>query len=175
MDTLVNFLIVIATVAGMELVARYSHEYIMHGWGWGWHRSHHVEEGSTFERNDLFAVVFALPSILLIHLGVAYEHWVCWVGVGMTIYGFLYFVVHDGLVHNRWPFRIVPKSGYLKRLVQAHRIHHAIRTKEGCVSYGFLYARPVQDLKAELRTLHGGRIDTTSGAEQADKAAAPGQ
>lgn len=155
MDVLINIAIVIATVAGMELVARYSHEHIMHGWGWGWHASHHSNEGETFERNDLYAVVFAVPSMLLIYLGVEYEHWCGWVGLGMTIYGFLYFVVHDGLVHNRWPFRLVPRSGYLKRLVQAHRMHHAVHGREGCVSFGFLYARPVQELKAELKAKHG--------------------
>jgi beta-carotene 3-hydroxylase len=68
----------------------------------------------------------------------------------------LYFVAHDGLVHGRWPFRYVPKSGYLKRLYQAHRMHHAVDGKEGAVSFGFLYAPPVDDLKRQLQALHGG-------------------
>ena len=37
----------------------------------------------------------------------------------MTTYGFLYFFVHDGLVHNRWPWRMMPRGAYLRRLVQA--------------------------------------------------------
>jgi beta-carotene 3-hydroxylase len=69
----------------------------------------------------------------------------------MTAYGFLYFVVHDGMVHGRWPFRYVPRSGYLKRLVQAHRLHHAVEGREGCVSFGFLYAPPVRKLRDALR------------------------
>jgi beta-carotene 3-hydroxylase len=77
----------------------------------------------------------------------------------MTIYGFLYFFVHDGLVHKRWPFRVAPKGAYLIRLVQAHRMHHAVQTKEGCVSFGFLYAPPLKQLKEELRRLHGGNFD----------------
>jgi beta-carotene 3-hydroxylase len=156
MTLLANTLIVLTTVVAMELVARYSHEYIMHGWGWGWHRSHHEVREHVFERNDLYAVVFAVPSVLLIYFGARYEHWMVWVGTGMTIYGFLYFVVHDGLVHHRWPFRLIPKGRYLKRLVQAHRLHHAVRTRSGCVSFGFLYAEPVDRLRAELRRLHGG-------------------
>ncbi len=32
-------LIVIGTVAAMEAVAWAVHKYIMHGWGWGWHKS----------------------------------------------------------------------------------------------------------------------------------------
>lgn len=158
MQILIPVAIVIVTVAAMEIVANVSHKYIMHGWGWGWHRSHHVEHDDTFERNDLYAVLFAVPSIIMIYLGSEYQHPVLWVGAGMAVYGFLYFVVHDGLVHQRWPFRIVPRHPYLKRLVQAHRLHHAVRTREGCVSFGFLYARPVATLRDELRDRHGDRL-----------------
>ncbi len=41
MLALYNTLIVLLTVAAMELVAALAHKYIMHGWGWGWHESHH--------------------------------------------------------------------------------------------------------------------------------------
>ena len=47
---------------------------------------------------------------------------------------------HDGIVHQRW-FRWVPKRGYAKRLVQAHKLHHATIGKEGGVSFGFVFAR----------------------------------
>jgi beta-carotene 3-hydroxylase len=77
----------------------------------------------------------------------------------MTIYGFLYFLAHDGLVHNRWPFKIVPKNNYLKRLVQAHRLHHAVHGREGCVSFGFLYAPEIVQLKRELRQLHNSKYE----------------
>ena len=75
----------------------------------------------------------------------------------MTIYGCLCFVVHDGLVHQRWPFRHVPKNPYLKRLVQAHRLHHAVEGREGAVSFGFLYAPPVRSLREKLRAGRGER------------------
>jgi beta-carotene 3-hydroxylase len=166
-SALVNLGIVVSTVVAMELLARYSHEHIMHGWGWGWHKSHHDMERSTFERNDLYALVFSLPSIALIYFGVELEHWMLWVGVGMTIYGFLYFLVHDALVHQRWPFRLVPKGRYLKRLVQAHRLHHAVHGQQGCVSFGFLYAEPVDALKAKLKSLHGGRFDASAAGVRA--------
>lgn len=162
MSAMVNVLIVIVTVAAMELVARYTHKHIMHGWGWGWHKSHHQREGRTLELNDLYAVAFSIPSILLIYFGVELGHWMLWVGVGMTIYGILYFLVHDALVHERWPFRMKPKGGYLKRLVQAHRLHHAVEDRDGCVSFGFLYAGPIDKLKAELRALHGGHFDAAA-------------
>ena len=71
--------------------------------------------------------------------------------VGVTGYGVLYAVVHDGLVHHRWPFRLTPRHGYAKRLVQAHRLHHATLGRAGAVSFGFLYAPDVRRLKARLR------------------------
>jgi beta-carotene 3-hydroxylase len=64
-------------------------------------------------------------------------------------------MVHDGLVHQRWPFRYIPRRGYLKRLYMAHRLHHAVRGKEDCVSFGFLYAPPVSKLQAILRSRNG--------------------
>ena len=147
-----NTLILLATVALMEAVAALSHKYIMHGWGWGWHLSHHEPHTSRFELNDLYAVVFAVLSVGLIYYGVQGMWPLQWIGAGMTTYGALYFMVHDGLVHQRWPFRYIPRRGYLKRLYMAHRLHHAVRGKEDCVSFGFLYAPPVSKLQAVLRS-----------------------
>ena len=137
----------------MEVFAWWAHKYVMHGWGWGWHKSHHEPRNGWFEKNDLYAVVFAGVAILLIALGTAGYHPLEWIGAGMTAYGFL--VAHDGLVHHRWPLRCVPRNGYLKRLYQAHRLHHAVEGKERCVSFGFLYAPPLPVLKRQLRELHG--------------------
>ncbi|WP_245514901.1 sterol desaturase family protein [Jiella endophytica] len=136
----------------MEGVAWAAHKYIMHGFGWGWHRSHHEETEGVFEKNDLYAVVFSVLAIALFVVGSNGHPVVFAVAVGITLYGVFYFVVHDGLVHQRWPFRAIPHRGYAKRLVQAHRLHHAVEGKEGCVSFGFLYAPPVEKLSAELRS-----------------------
>jgi beta-carotene 3-hydroxylase len=144
-------LIVLVTVVGMELFSVFAHKYIMHGWGWGWHRSHHEPRTGWFELNDLYAVVFAGLAIVLIAVGTAGAYPLQWIGAGMTAYGALYFIAHDGLVHRRWPFKYLPRRGYFKRLYQAHRLHHAVGGKEGCVSFGFLYAPPVSELKAQLK------------------------
>jgi len=45
----------------------------------------------------------------------------------------------------------VPRRGYARRLVQAHRLHHATLGKEGGVSFGFVFARDPAMLKRELR------------------------
>jgi len=166
MLALYNTLIVLLTVAAMELIAALAHKYIMHGWGWGWHESHHEPRTGWFEVNDLYAVVFAVLAIVLIALG-TWGIWpLQWIGAGMTAYGALYFIVHDGLVHQRWPFRYIPRKGYLKRLYLAHRLHHAVRGKEECVSFGFLYAPPIDKLQATLRQRKARRA-TREGAARA--------
>ncbi len=149
---LTNTLIVLATAAVMEVVAYATHRWVMHGpLGWGWHRSHHEEHDEVLEKNDLFAIVFTVLSGALITFGMAGVWPLRQVGIGLMVYGILYFIVHDGLVHHRWPFRWVPKQGYLKRLVQAHKMHHAVDGRDGCVSFGFLYAPRITELKARLQ------------------------
>ncbi|WP_136683834.1 sterol desaturase family protein [Falsirhodobacter xinxiangensis] len=154
---MIAVLVVIATVAFMEWVAWAAHKYIMHGWGWGWHKSHHEERHGAFEMNDLYAVVFAVIAIGMFAAGEWWWRPATWVAIGVTLYGVLYFVAHDGLVHKRWPFTYIPRKGYAKRLYQAHRLHHAVEGKEGCVSFGFIYAKPVKDLVKELD--HNRKID----------------
>ena len=51
-------LTVIGAVVFMEAFAWWAHKYVMHGWGWAWHRDHHEPHDNVLEKNDLFAVVF---------------------------------------------------------------------------------------------------------------------
>lgn len=146
-----GFSIVIATVIGMEALAWVVHRYVMHGWGWRWHRSHHEPRHGLFETNDLYALVFAGISLFLFALAGRVWPSFWWVGVGTVVYGLLYAILHDGLVHGRLGFRAKPGNFYLKRLVQAHRLHHAVKERDGAVSFGFLYAPPVRRLRRRLR------------------------
>ncbi|MCJ2188955.1 sterol desaturase family protein [Novosphingobium beihaiensis] len=156
MSPLAATLVVLATVAAMECVAWSSHKYVMHGFGWAWHRDHHERHDGIFERNDLYALVGAVISIAMFALGspmlMGAAAWApgTWIGLGVLIYGVIYTLVHDGLVHQRY-FRWVPKRGYARRLVQAHRLHHATVGKEGGVSFGFVIARDPAVLKRELQ------------------------
>lgn len=143
-------LIVLASVAGMELFAWWAHKYVMHGWGWAWHRDHHEPHDKTLEKNDLFAVVFGTIVFVMFAIGYYMSDALWWTAFGITVYGVIYSVVHDGLVHQRY-FRWVPRRGYAKRLVQAHKLHHATVGKEGGVSFGFVFARNPLRLKEELR------------------------
>ena len=142
------------SLVGMEGVAWATHRFLMHGSMWNLHRSHHEPRMGWFELNDLFAAFFALPSMALIFWGgplAGLARWppALWLGLGMTGYGIVYALFHDGLVHGR--FRSPLPLRLMKRLVQAHRLHHAVHTRTGGVSYGFLWAPPVRILKARLQ------------------------
>lgn len=150
-EVFVNLTAFFAALLGMEAVAWATHRYVMHGPLWSLHRSHHEPRQGAFERNDLFAFFFTGIAVALFWAGARLglsALW--WAAAGATVYGLVYAFVHDGLVHQRWGFRFVPRSGYAKRLVQAHRLHHATHGREGGVSFGFLYAPDVRRLKARL-------------------------
>ena len=140
------------TVAAMEGVAYAAHRWIMHGPGWFLHASHHSPREGLFELNDLYAVIFAVPSIILLLGGVqlGWGSWAAWVGAGIAAYGAIYFGFHDVIVHHRVGHRYVARSSYMKRIVQAHRLHHATSGKFGSVSFGFLWAPPADRLKRRL-------------------------
>ena len=161
-------------LVGMEVVAWATHRFLMHGPLWCLHRSHHEPRSGRFELNDLFAAYFSLPSMVLISLGTkawgGHVVWApaLWLGLGMTGYGAIYAMFHDGLVHGR--FRSPLPLKLMKRLVQAHRLHHAVATKHGAVSYGFLWAPPVRSLKGQLQALQAGE---RAGAAEVETVAPP--
>lgn len=142
--------VTLAALLFMEGFAWWAHKYIMHGWGWGWHRDHHEPHEGYFEKNDLFAVVFGTINAAMYIFGALYWDALWWAALGVNLYGVIYALVHDGLVHQRFG-RYVPRNAYAKRLVQAHRLHHATIGKEGGVSFGFVFARDPAKLKAELK------------------------
>jgi beta-carotene 3-hydroxylase len=145
----------LATILAMEGVAYAAHRWVMHGPGWFLHASHHRARAGMFELNDLYAVIFAIPSIALLYAGVQLGLWpgLAWIGAGIAAYGAIYFGFHDVIVHRRVTHRHVPRSSYMKRIVQAHRLHHAVEDKHGTVSFGFLWAPRADVLKARLKRL----------------------
>lgn len=146
--------VALAVFAFMEGVAWWTHRHVMHGWGWGWHQSHHEHREGLFELNDLYAVVGSVTAIGLFVTGLVTGSWLVYaIATGVTLYGAAYAIFHDGLVHQRWPFTWVPRSGYLRKLIQAHRLHHATTSRGGAVSFGFLIAPDPHALHAELKAL----------------------
>lgn len=137
-------------LVSMEGIAYLTHKHVMHGWLWCLHESHHRRRTGPFELNDLFVVFFASISIIVLYLGVHGYPLLLWVGLGMTGYGVLYFMFHEVTVHQRIPFPYKPRSRYMKRIIKAHRMHHdvdAAGDPHRMVSFGFLYAPPIEKLK----------------------------
>lgn len=143
MEILINTLIVIGTFLFMEGVAWFTHKYVMHGFLWSWHKSHHKVHDHALEMNDLFAVVFSIPSALTIYFGSNHYEtlwWIFYIGLGILAYGIFYFVFHDIIVHRRIKIPFKATSKYMKRIMHAHYIHHKKHSKEGAEAFGFLYA-----------------------------------
>lgn len=135
-------LIVIGMFLFWEFVAWFTHKYIMHGFLWIWHKSHHTVHDHALEKNDWFAVVFSLPSIGLFYYAtiVTYNPYLIACGIGILCYGIFYAIFHDVIVHQRIKWRPRKRSRYLQRMINAHYVHHAKHSKEGCEAFGFLYA-----------------------------------
>ena len=98
-----------------------------------------------FEKNDWFAVLFAIPSILCIYSGYHNDTVLLWVGVGIACYCPAYFIFHDIIVHRRIKIKYKFSSRYMKRMIRAHQLHHSTSEKDDALSFGFLYVP--KDLK----------------------------
>ncbi len=137
-----NVLIVLAAACGMELVAWVAHKYLMHGWLWSWHEDHHkphFEKTGFFEKNDLFFIVFAIPSALCYMLGsLTIYRELLFVGIGISIYGLIYFLIHDVYIHRRFTWFRQLDNPYSRAILKAHGAHHAVITKEAGESFGLL-------------------------------------
>lgn len=125
----------------MEGVTWLTHKYVMHGFLWYLHEDHHRPgyEG-VFEKNDLFFIIFAIPSILLFYFGVEGGlNYLFFIGLGILLYGMAYFFVHDILIHRRMKWFDKTKNNYLRGLRKGHKIHHKHLGKEEGECFGMLW------------------------------------
>ncbi|MGW8121695.1 sterol desaturase family protein [Roseivirga echinicomitans] len=120
----------------MECFSWWIHKYIMHGVLWEIHKTHHRQSKGYFELNDLFTVIFGGAAIVLIFLGIESLDYRFWLGCGISLYGMLYFILHDVLIHKRLNLLGRPKSKYLQAIAKAHRAHHKSKEKEDGESFG---------------------------------------
>ncbi|MCL6261121.1 sterol desaturase family protein [Aquiflexum sp. TKW24L] len=120
----------------MEFSGWFIHKYVMHGPLWNIHKTHHQPSKSFFELNDLFSLLFGSVAIILIIIGVENLDYRFWIGVGISLYGLLYFIIHDVLVHRRVKWFERPKNNFLLGIFRAHQAHHATNKKEDAVSFG---------------------------------------
>ena len=136
-----SILLTIAGFIGTELFSIPLHRYVFHGPLWFIHKSHHSPRHGALEHNDVFSLFFAALSIALMAIGffVAEYRSAFFVGLGICLYGAVYFVVHDLMAHKRY-YPIRPKNPVIKALVMAHRRHHQRVDKAGQGPWGlFLY------------------------------------
>lgn len=136
---------------GMEACAWLTHRYIMHGPLWFIHKTHHRSRRGVFELNDVFGILFGAIAAPLFYFGFQGQPILLGIAFGMTAYGIAYFLVHDVLVHRRVAHRFTPARGYLHRVHQAHHLHHAVRERDGAVSFGFLLAPSPKALAKKLK------------------------
>lgn len=151
---MIGLLLVIGTFFFMELVAWTTHKYVMHGFLWKLHEDHHIKENpnSFLEHNDSFFVIFAVPGMLCIGLGtLASMPYFLPIGLGITLYGLCYFLVHDVFIHQRIKWFRKSNNKYLRAIRRAHKMHHKHITKEDGECFGMLVV-PFKYLKAELRS-----------------------
>jgi len=119
-------LITIITFLLMECVTWLTHKFVMHGFMWYFHEDHHQPRyQSKFERNDIFFILFAIPSILLFYIGLEEGlNYKFFIGLGILFYGIAYFLVHDVLIHKRFKWFNKTNNAYLIGLRKAHKVHH---------------------------------------------------
>lgn len=144
MSFLVGLVVVFVMFWTMELVAWATHKYVMHGFLWSLHKDHHqVDKNKVLEKNDSFFLIFAIPGSTLIIFG---EPLSFYIGIGITLYGLAYFIIHEIFIHQRIKLFRNTKSRYLKAIRRAHKIHHKNLNKEDGSCFGMLIV-PMKYLK----------------------------
>ncbi len=156
-----GILILIGTFLVMEGITWCTHKYVMHGFLWYLHEDHHQPKyPHPFEKNDLFFVIFAAPSIALIYFGneAGYDYRF-WVGFGIAAYGAAYFFVHDIFIHQRFKLFKNIDNAYFKALRKGHKVHHKHLGKEEGECFGMLWV-PYKYFKEAAKSKKKQRIKT---------------
>lgn len=143
---MINSLVVLSTFVCMEAVAWFTHKFVMHGFLWRLHKDHHKKESSGrqtagfFEHNDFFFFIFALPGIAGLFFGIQNNYnFLFWIGLGITLYGAAYFLVHDIFIHQRFKLFRNTNNFYFRAIRRAHKIHHKHLGKEEGECFGMLW------------------------------------
>ncbi|MFT7344056.1 MAG: beta-carotene 3-hydroxylase [Lentimonas sp.] len=139
---------------GMEFMAWATHKFVMHGIMWKFHKDHHVEEPGFFERNDVFFLIYAIPSWLCIMLGMMYDNYFpVWIGYGIATYGFAYFMLHDVYIHRRMKWLRDIDHPYFMAIRKAHKVHHKHLGKQYGECFGMLIV-PLKYYKESRKTFN---------------------
>lgn len=140
MTTGLAILITMFTFVIMEGMAWLSHRFVMHGFMWHFHEDHHQPHNKKFERNDVFFLIYAIPSWLLTMFGsMNHFDYRFFIGFGIFLYGIAYFLVHDVLIHRRFKWFDNTDNLYFRAIRKAHKIHHKNQYKEDGECFGMLF------------------------------------
>ncbi len=148
-----NIFILFGTFVLMEGVAWLTHRYIMHGWFWFLHEDHHVpNHDHVLEKNDYFFLIFAVPGAGLTIFGSlgGTLNYLFFIGLGITLYGFIYFLIHEIFIHQRLKWFRNSNSKYLRAIRRAHKVHHKHLGKHHGECFGMLLV-PFKYFKAEFK------------------------
>ncbi len=139
MNFLIAFTLVLLAFLGMEIFSWALHKYLMHGILWHIHESHHQPRKGFLEINDIFSLLFGFVCMSCLIYGLKNTHWILYIGIGILLYGTLYFLLHDGFIHQRFPFFRHTANKYIKAVQKAHYAHHKHHQKDGGESFGLLW------------------------------------
>jgi len=139
----VNILITLGTFVVMEGITWLTHKYVMHGFLWKLHEDHHDHRKKihpVFEKNDVFFLIFAIPSMIMIYIGSVYSNYsfLLFMGIGVALYGLAYFLIHEVVIHERLKWFSKIDNFYFRALRKAHKIHHKHLGKENGECFGML-------------------------------------
>ncbi|MBL7933542.1 MAG: sterol desaturase family protein [Bacteroidia bacterium] len=141
MNWIIHILVILVSFVSMEGVAWLAHKYLMHGLLWNLHKDHHQpQEKHTFEKNDYFFVIFALPAIVCFYIGFNDFSIPFWVAIGITLYGMAYFFIHDLFIHQRVKILRKANFSYFRAIRKAHKVHHKHLGREHGECFGMLWA-----------------------------------
>ena len=134
-------LVTLGSFLAMEAVAWLTHKFVMHGLLWRLHEDHHKKNPSSFfEKNDYFFLIFAIPGIICLALGIYTPlTYLLYIGLGITLYGFAYFMVHDIFIHQRFKLFRNADNFYFRAIRRAHKMHHKHLEKEHGECFGMLW------------------------------------
>jgi beta-carotene 3-hydroxylase len=147
MSPLIHAAIALATVLLMEAWAWLMHRYLLHGPLWFLHRSHHEPRSGWWEWNDLVSLAYGAASAALVIYGIQHQSYTLGIGIGIAVYGVLYFWLHDIIIHRRIKLKYQFRSRYINRLIRAHKLHHKHLGRAPGEAYGFLYAAPKYEVR----------------------------
>lgn len=131
MGRLTPLALIVLGFLGMEVVTYLVHRFVMHGVLERLHLSHHRNAAADFaakspEPNDVFPLAFSVFAAAGVWLGFNIDGfgWLLPVLIGVTSYGVVYTVVHDGIIHGRIRWMKQLDLVWSRRLESAHRAHH---------------------------------------------------